>query len=82
MLEAAVSEQGTGNLAAIDGYRVAGKTGTAMRYDTKCQGYCGYTATFVGFAPVDKPRLVVLAVLQDPSRATTVGRSPPRSSSS
>ncbi|GAA3011697.1 cell division protein FtsI [Streptosporangium longisporum] len=66
MLEAAVSEGGTGNLASIDGYRVAGKTGTAMRYDTRCQGYCGYTATFVGFAPADKPRLVVLAVLQDP----------------
>ncbi|WP_446459028.1 peptidoglycan D,D-transpeptidase FtsI family protein [Streptosporangium becharense] len=66
MLEAAVSEQGTGNLAAIDGYRVAGKTGTAMRYDPSCQGYCGYTATFVGFAPADKPRLVVLAVVQDP----------------
>ncbi|MEU8385947.1 penicillin-binding protein 2 [Streptosporangium sp. NPDC048865] len=66
MLEAAVSEEGTGNLAAIDGYRVAGKTGTAMRYDTRCQGYCGYTATFVGFAPADKPRLVVMAVLQDP----------------
>ncbi|MER7206057.1 penicillin-binding protein 2 [Streptosporangium sp. NPDC000239] len=68
MLEAAVSEEGTGNLAAIDGYRVAGKTGTAMRYDAKCQGYCGYTATFVGFAPADKPRLVVLAVVQDPHR--------------
>ncbi|GGS53993.1 cell division protein [Planobispora rosea] len=66
MLEAAVSEGGTGTLAAIDGYRVAGKTGTAMRYDAACQGYCGYTATFVGFAPADKPRLVVLAVIQDP----------------
>ncbi|GAA2909229.1 cell division protein FtsI [Streptosporangium fragile] len=68
MLEAAVSEEGTGGLAAIDGYRVAGKTGTAMRYDTRCQGYCGYTATFVGFAPADKPRLVVLAVVQDPKK--------------
>nr|BFE88902.1 hypothetical protein GCM10020093_115030 [Planobispora longispora] len=77
MLEAAVSEDGTGTLAAIDGYRVAGKTGTAMRYDAACQGYCGYTATFVGFAPADKPRLVVLAVIQDPARATTAGRSPP-----
>ncbi|MBG0829511.1 penicillin-binding protein 2 [Planomonospora sp. ID67723] len=66
MLEAAVSEDGTGTMAAIDGYRVAGKTGTAMRYDAACQGYCGYTATFVGFAPADKPRLVVLAVIQDP----------------
>ncbi|MBB4941447.1 cell division protein FtsI (penicillin-binding protein 3) [Streptosporangium album] len=68
MLEAAVSAEGTGNLAAIDGYRVAGKTGTAMRYDVKCQGYCGYTSTFVGFAPADKPRLVVLAVVQDPHK--------------
>lgn len=68
MLEAAVSAEGTGNLASIDGYRVAGKTGTAMRYDAKCQGYCGYSATFVGFAPADKPRLVVLAVIQDPQK--------------
>ncbi|GHH62377.1 cell division protein [Streptosporangium violaceochromogenes] len=68
MLEAATSTEGTGGLAAIDGYRVAGKTGTAMRYDAKCQGYCGYTSTFVGFAPADKPRLVVLAVIQDPQR--------------
>ncbi|MDP9861849.1 MULTISPECIES: peptidoglycan D,D-transpeptidase FtsI family protein [Streptosporangium] len=68
MLEAAVSEEGTGSLAAIEGYRVAGKTGTAMRYDPKCQGYCGYTSTFVGFAPADKPRLVVLAVVQDPHK--------------
>jgi cell division protein FtsI (penicillin-binding protein 3) len=66
MLEAAVGEEGTGHLASIEGYRVAGKTGTAMRYDEKCQGYCGYTATFVGFTPADKPRLIALAVLQDP----------------
>ncbi|GAT64823.1 penicillin-binding protein 2 [Planomonospora sp. ID91781] len=68
MLEAAVSAEGTGNLASIEGYRVAGKTGTAMRYDAACQGYCGYTATFAGFAPADKPRLVVLAVIQDPRK--------------
>jgi cell division protein FtsI (penicillin-binding protein 3) len=66
MLEAAVSAEGTGSLAAIDGYRVAGKTGTAQRYDESCRGYCGYTATFVGFTPADAPRLVALAVLQAP----------------
>ncbi|WP_456115249.1 peptidoglycan D,D-transpeptidase FtsI family protein [Sphaerisporangium corydalis] len=67
MLEAAVGAEGsTGSLAAIKGYRVAGKTGTAMRYDENCRGYCGYTATFVGFTPADAPRLVVLAVVQAP----------------
>ncbi|MCT9930659.1 penicillin-binding protein 2 [Planotetraspora sp. A-T 1434] len=66
MLEAAVGHDGTGAAAAIPGYRVAGKTGTAMRYDEKCKGYCGYTATFVGFTPADAPRLMALAVIQDP----------------
>ncbi|MEV4171400.1 penicillin-binding protein 2 [Nonomuraea sp. NPDC049709] len=66
MLESAVGEEGTGQLAAIDGYRVAGKTGTANRYDAELGRYDGYTASFVGFAPADQPRLVVLSVLQNP----------------
>nr|WP_228011276.1 penicillin-binding transpeptidase domain-containing protein [Nonomuraea phyllanthi] len=66
MLESAVGEEGTGELAAIPGYRVAGKTGTANRYDAKLGRYDGYTASFVGFAPADQPRLVVLAMLQNP----------------
>ncbi|WP_184616388.1 peptidoglycan D,D-transpeptidase FtsI family protein [Sphaerisporangium krabiense] len=74
MLEAAVSADGsTGSLAAIKGYRVAGKTGTAMRYDENCRGYCGYTATFVGFTPADAPRLVALAVLQAPKNGSHFG---------
>ncbi|MGA4988964.1 penicillin-binding transpeptidase domain-containing protein [Nonomuraea bangladeshensis] len=66
MLESAVGEEGTGHLAAIPGYRVAGKTGTANRYDAALGRYDGYTASFVGFAPADDPRLVVLSVLQNP----------------
>ncbi|YCK40456.1 peptidoglycan D,D-transpeptidase FtsI family protein [Actinomadura sp. ATCC 39365] len=66
MLETAVSAEGTGALAAIPGYRVAGKTGTADRYDAELGRYDGYTASFVGFAPADAPRLVVLSVLQNP----------------
>ncbi|MGN9839456.1 peptidoglycan D,D-transpeptidase FtsI family protein [Nonomuraea sp. H19] len=66
MLESAVGEEGTGQLAAIPGYRVAGKTGTANRYDAELGRYDGYTASFVGFSPADKPRLVVLSVLQNP----------------
>ncbi|WP_455749447.1 peptidoglycan D,D-transpeptidase FtsI family protein [Microbispora bryophytorum] len=68
MLEAVVGHEGTGEEASIEGYRVAGKTGTAMRYDEKCAGYCGYTATFVGFTPADQPRLMALAVIQDPKK--------------
>ncbi|NRQ36563.1 penicillin-binding protein 2 [Nonomuraea sp. NN258] len=66
MLESAVSAEGTGLLAAIPGYRVAGKTGTADRYDAELGRYDGYTASFVGFTPADAPRLVVLSVLQNP----------------
>ncbi|SEG83895.1 cell division protein FtsI (penicillin-binding protein 3) [Nonomuraea solani] len=66
MLESAVGVEGTGQLAAIPGYRVAGKTGTANRYDAELGRYEGYTASFVGFAPADQPRLVVLSVLQKP----------------
>ncbi|WP_240778095.1 peptidoglycan D,D-transpeptidase FtsI family protein [Nonomuraea basaltis] len=66
MLESAVGEEGTGQLAAIPGYRVAGKTGTANRYDADLGRYDGYTASFVGFSPADQPGLVVLSVLQNP----------------
>ncbi|WP_345574870.1 penicillin-binding protein 2, partial [Nonomuraea rosea] len=67
MLESAVSAEGTGQLAAIPGYRVAGKTGTANRYDSELGRYEGYTASFAGFAPADNPRIVVLSVLQNPT---------------
>ncbi|WP_327676367.1 peptidoglycan D,D-transpeptidase FtsI family protein [Kitasatospora sp. NBC_00458] len=67
MLESVVSdEQGTGGKAAIPGYRVAGKTGTANRVDPKTGGYRGYTASFIGFAPADQPRVTVSCVIQDP----------------
>ena len=67
MLESAVSgEIGTGENAVIPGYRVAGKTGTAQRYDEACGGYCGYTASFIGFAPAEAPEIVVAVAVQDP----------------
>ncbi|MFG3049775.1 penicillin-binding transpeptidase domain-containing protein [Kitasatospora sp. NPDC048239] len=67
MLESVVSdEQGTGGKAAIPGYRVAGKTGTADRVDPKTGGYRGYTASFIGFAPADAPRVTVSCTIQDP----------------
>lgn len=66
MMENVVSAQGTAPTAAIPGYRVAGKTGTAMRYNQKTGGYSGYTASFIGFAPADAPRYVINVTLQDP----------------
>ena len=66
MLESVVSEDGTAVAAAIPGYRVAGKTGTADYYDDQVGRYNGYTASFIGMAPADKPRLVVAVILQQP----------------
>ena len=66
MMESVVSAQGTAPSAAIPGYRVAGKTGTAMRYEDSTGRYSGYTASFIGFAPADAPRFVISVTLQDP----------------
>ncbi len=66
MMESVVSANGTAPTAAIAGYRVAGKTGTAMRIDDTCGCYRGYTASFIGFAPADKPAYVISVTIQDP----------------
>jgi cell division protein FtsI (penicillin-binding protein 3) len=73
MMEMVTSEGGTAPLARIEGYRVAGKTGTAQRVDTERGGYAGggYTVSFGGFAPADKPRILTYVVLQKP--ASNVG---------
>ncbi|PDP88798.1 peptidoglycan glycosyltransferase [Glycomyces fuscus] len=70
MLEAVTSDEGTAPQARIDGYRVAGKTGTANRIDPETGSYetGGYTSTFAGFAPADDPQVVVQVVLHDPQR--------------
>ena len=67
LLEAVV-EEGTGRKAAIDGYRVAGKTGTAQKAAAS-GGYAQgrYVASFVGFAPARRPRLVGLVSLDEPN---------------
>jgi cell division protein FtsI (penicillin-binding protein 3) len=68
MLEAAVvGEHGTGARAAVPGYRVAGKTGTARKPNEGARGYSSeYIATFVGFAPLDDPQLVVAVMVDEP----------------
>lgn len=67
MMEGVVaSPEGTANNAAIPGYRVGGKTGTADRIDEECGCYRGTTASFIGVAPADDPALVVGVFVQDP----------------
>ena len=66
MMESVVSTNGTAPSAAIPGYRVAGKTGTAERYNDSCGCYSGYTASFIGFAPADKPAYVISVTIQNP----------------
>jgi cell division protein FtsI (penicillin-binding protein 3) len=66
MLEGVVGSEGTAPEAKIKGYRVAGKTGTADRYDARTGGYSGKTASFIGFAPADDPQIVVSVTLQRP----------------
>ncbi|MEV5973546.1 penicillin-binding protein 2 [Streptomyces sp. NPDC051921] len=74
MLESVVDdEDGTGNKAAIPGYRVAGKTGTANRVDPELGRYKGYTASFAGFAPADQPRVTVYCAIQNPTKGSYFG---------
>jgi cell division protein FtsI/penicillin-binding protein 2 len=66
MLKGVVSDQGTAELAAIPGYTVAGKTGTAQKPGPN--GYIpgAYVATFVGMVPASRPRLLVLVTIDEP----------------
>lgn len=68
MLTAVVEEGGTGVEAAVPGFRVAGKTATAQKVDPGTGKYSidKYTASFAGFVPVDRPRLVIVVVLDEP----------------
>ncbi|MEZ5115588.1 MAG: penicillin-binding protein 2 [Candidatus Nanopelagicales bacterium] len=66
MLEMVVSDQGTAPMAAIPGYRVGGKTGTAQYVDPECGCYRGVVASFIGMAPADKPELIVAVSIVKP----------------
>jgi len=63
-----VVEEGTAKLGRLDGFRIAGKTGTAKKFDRATNTYNSgkYTASFVGFVPVGRPRLAMIVVLDEP----------------
>lgn len=62
-----VVEVGTAKDGRLDGYRIAGKTGTAQKFDRALGAYTDkYTSSFVGFTPVGNPRLSMIVVLDSP----------------
>ena len=71
VLQGVVSAEGTAPLAAVPGYEVAGKTGTARRLDPESGTYSrsDFTSSFAGFAPADDPALVVSVTLVEPRGA-------------
>ncbi len=70
MLES-VTVNGTAKKAQLDGYSAAGKTGTAQKIDPKTKTYSltKHIASFVGFAPVSNPAVVIIVVIDEPAGA-------------
>ncbi len=68
ILEGVVKDRGTGRQAAIKGFRVAGKTGTAQKVDPETRTYSKdkFVAAFIGFVPANRPRLVILVIIDEP----------------
>lgn len=75
MMEMVTTEgAGTAPGAGIEGYRVAGKTGTAQQVGAKCKCYDGSLAvSFAGFAPADDPRFTVYVVINKPKAGASGG---------
>jgi cell division protein FtsI (penicillin-binding protein 3) len=69
ILTAVTSEGGTGVRAALQGYTVGGKTGTAQKADNSgTYATDRYVASFVGYAPVKRPAVAILVVVDEPRR--------------
>ncbi|MCE7878299.1 MAG: penicillin-binding protein 2 [Betaproteobacteria bacterium PRO3] len=73
MLEMAVQPGGTAPRAQVAGYRVAGKTGTAHKLEGRGYAADRYVSSFVGFAPVSDPRIVVAVMIDEPSAGRYYG---------
>jgi len=68
MMETVTGDGGTGTKAALDGFRVAGKTGTAQKVDPVTHTYSPTKriGSFVGFVPADKPKLTIAIIIDEP----------------
>ena len=75
MLETVVSDEGTARAAALPGVRVAGKTGTAQKWDeaTHTDSQTKFRAWFIGVAPADDPRIVIISELDEPQHPLHTG---------
>ena len=69
----AVVERGTGQTAQIDGYTVAGKTGTAQKVENGRYSNTDYNVSFVGFVPSRKPAFTIVIVIDSPHRVPPYG---------
>lgn len=68
-----VVTNGSGNRAYLEGYRVAGKTGTAQKVISGKAGYSGIMSSFIAFAPTDDPKILTLVILDEPQAPITYG---------
>ena len=69
IMQTVIAKGGTGVNAALEGYSAGGKTGTAQKIDEQGEYTKGnYTASFVGFAPAEKPKVAILVVIDEPSK--------------
>ncbi|MBI4411821.1 MAG: penicillin-binding protein 2 [Deltaproteobacteria bacterium] len=68
MLEQVVEPDGTGGLAKLDGYAIAGKTGTAQKVDPKTKQYSNnaFVSSFIGYVPAEDPEFVIYVVYDTP----------------
>jgi cell division protein FtsI (penicillin-binding protein 3) len=73
MLEQVVTREGTALKAAIPGFRVAGKTGTVKKSGVGGYSSSRYLSVFAGMAPVSKPRLVMVVMIDEPSAGEYYG---------
>src|SRR5262249_61571839 len=75
MMKTVVQRGGTASKLVVPGFVVAGKTGTAYKHDpvTKKYSHDKYLASFIGFAPADDPRVVIVVMIDEPSAGKHFG---------
>jgi cell division protein FtsI (penicillin-binding protein 3) len=73
MLETVISKEGTAYEARVDGYKVAGKTGTVKKAGSHGYSEKSYFAVFAGMAPASNPRLIIVVMIDEPSAGDYYG---------